>query len=137
MTEIYSKIDPEKLLHIVIRGEDIIADRLDVVCDKEFLQLALINMDKGKTFLPHKHRWRHNPDEVITQEAWCVVSGSVKVFYYDFKGPGVIAAEIIKAGDVSLTICGGHNYEALEDNTRVYEFKTGRYYGREIDKIMI
>ena len=45
--------------------------------------------------------------------------------------------EILNVGDASFTLEGGHNYEILEDNTLVYEYKTGPYEGQEFDKIFI
>ena len=36
-----------------------------------------------------------------------------------------------------MTFEGGHNYEALENNTVVYEYKTGPYTGIENDKVFI
>jgi len=33
-----------------------------------------------------------------------------------------------------MTFEGGHTYEILEENTSIYEFKTGPYNGRENDK---
>lgn len=137
MTEIYSKIEPEKLLHFIVRKEDIIAGRFDVICDSQFLQLAVMNMDEGKTFKPHRHKWRDNPPTVITQEAWVCISGKVQVTYYDTEGDKVIGSEILNPGDCTTTLFGGHTYEAMEDDTRVYEFKVGRYYGQEIDKEFI
>jgi hypothetical protein len=36
-----------------------------------------------------------------------------------------------------MTFEGGHTYEALEDDTVVYEYKTGPYQGQESDKIFL
>ena len=36
-----------------------------------------------------------------------------------------------------MTFEGGHNYEILEENTLVYEFKTGPYEGIDKDKVFI
>jgi hypothetical protein len=49
----------------------------------------------------------------------------------------VITEEILEPGDISLTLHGGHNYVALEEDTLVYEFKTGPYLGQEKDKVFI
>jgi len=40
-------------------------------------------------------------------------------------------------GDCSITFCGGHNYMCLEDDTLIYEAKTGPYLGVEKDKTFI
>ena len=49
----------------------------------------------------------------------------------------IIATPILEAGDASFTLEGGHTYEILEDNTIVYEYKTGPYEGQEFDKEFI
>ena len=49
----------------------------------------------------------------------------------------IIARPILKKGDASFTLYGGHTYEILEDNTLVYEYKTGPYEGQKLDKEFI
>ena len=55
MDKIYSKIEKNKLLHLTLNINEIDDIRLDIAPEEEFLQLAILKMDKGKTFLPHKH----------------------------------------------------------------------------------
>ena len=90
---------------------------------------------KGKTFKPHKHIF-HSKETKIAQESWVVVRGSVKVFLYDLDD-SILREEIIYPGDASITLYGGHTYEILEDDTVVYEYKTGPYMGVEKDKEFI
>lgn len=138
MEKIYSKVEPEKLLHIISRADDIILMqemREDVVPPTEFIQMANLALPKGKTFKPHKHFYKPGPAQVIAQESWVVVRGSVKCIFYDIDDT-VIAERIINVGDCSITIAGGHNYEALE-NSAIREFKTGPYSGIENDKTFI
>jgi len=54
MEKIYSKING-KLLHQIIRLEDISLGRTDLNTDKEYLQCAALKLSKGQTFKPHKH----------------------------------------------------------------------------------
>ena len=49
----------------------------------------------------------------------------------------IIREEILNAGDCSMTLRGGHNYIALEEDTIVYEYKSGPYYGQVLDKEFI
>jgi hypothetical protein len=58
------------------------------------------------------------------------------VFFYDLDDT-IITREILLPGDISMTFKGGHNYRILEDNTLVYEYKTGPYLGIEYDKKFI
>ena len=57
-------------------------------------------------------------------------------YYYDLNDDLLTTREMIK-GDCTITYLGGHNYEALEEDTIVYEFKTGPYLGLEKDKTFL
>ena len=65
-----------------------------------------------------------------------VLQGSVKCIFYDIDD-SILTTEILYFGDASFTLEGGHNYEILEDNTLVYEYKTGPYEVQEFDKTFI
>ena len=136
MKHIYSKTQPGKLLHIINKMDDIV-ERTNVAHDHQFLQLATLRMEKGKTFRPHLHIWKPSPTEkIIAQESWVVIKGSVMVYMYDIDGE-LLTSEVINRGDCSMTFEGGHTYEILEDDTVVYEYKTGPYMGIENDKVFL
>ena len=136
MKKIFSRKEPTKLLHIINRFDDI-SIRTNVAPDHQFLQLATMRLDKGKTFLPHKHIWKNiDSKQVIAQESWVIIQGSVCVHLYDIDDAH-IGDEIIKKGDCSMTFEGGHTYSILEDDTVIYEYKTGPYFGQILDKEMI
>ena len=63
MKKIYSKVEPSKLLHIVVRKKDLKPGRVEVVSENNFIQCALLNMEKGKTFQPHKHIWKSGEEQ--------------------------------------------------------------------------
>ena len=136
MEKIYSKVKPNKLLHVINRLSDI-KNRTNVIEDEHFIQCATLKMYKGQTFPPHKHiiKDRHYSNQ-IAQESWVVIKGKVKCIFYDIDDT-VIAQPTLYAGDASFTLYGGHTYEILEDDTLVYEYKTGPYEGRELDKEFI
>jgi hypothetical protein len=136
MEKIFSKQQPEKLLHVIVRKSDLTPGRVEVVPEDHFIQCALLNMKKGKTFNPHKHIWKERTRNVIAQESWIVIQGSVKCIFYDIDDQ-IIATPILYPGDASFTLEGGHNYEIQEDNTLVYEYKTGPYEGQSLDKTFI
>jgi hypothetical protein len=136
MEKIYSKIDPNKLLHIIVRKKEITPGRQDIVPEDNFIQCSILNMEKGKTFKPHKHIWKERTRNVIAQESWIVIQGSVKCIFYDIDNQ-IIATPILYSGDASFTLEGGHNYEILENDTLVYEYKTGPYEGQQLDKQFI
>lgn len=136
MENFYSKVEEGKLLHMVVRKEDILSGRKDVVSEENFIQCSILNMKKDKTFKPHRHIWKERTRDVIAQESWIVVQGSVKCIFYDLDNT-VLAEPILNVGDASFTLEGGHNYLILEDDTLVYEYKTGPYEGQALDKTFI
>jgi len=136
MEKIYSKVDPNKLLHIIVRVDDMKPGREDIVSPEHFIQCSMLNLNEGKTFKPHKHIWKERTRNVIAQESWIVIRGSVKCIFYDTNDE-IIAEPILYPGDASFTLEGGHNYLILEENTLVYEYKTGPYEGQELDKTFI
>jgi cupin fold WbuC family metalloprotein len=136
MEKIYSKLNPEVLLHIIVRKEDMTPGRQDIVSEENFIQCSILNMEEGKTFKPHRHIWKERTRNVIAQESWIVIQGSVKCIFYDLDD-NIIAEPILHPGDASFTLQGGHNYLILEDNTLIYEYKTGPYEGQALDKTFI
>jgi cupin fold WbuC family metalloprotein len=138
MQKFQSKIN-NKLLHLIYRLEDIEnrnTQREDLVDINEFIQCSSLKLNKGVTFKPHKHIWKESEGKIIAQESWIVLRGSVKCYFYDIDDK-LIDTVILNTGDVSFTFEGGHNYEILEDNTIVYEYKTGPYKGQKLDKVFI
>lgn len=131
MTKIYSKEDPNNLLHMIVHKSMIQQGRTDL-CDKdEFLQCGALRYEKGQTFRAHQHIWKTMDNlERITQESWVVITGLVKVYYYDTTGE-FIHQDLLGPGDASFTFEGGHNYEILAEDTFVYEYKTGPYLGHD------
>ncbi len=136
MEKIYSKVKEGKLLHIINRLNEI-DGRTEVVPENNFIQCATLKMENGKTFPPHKHivKDRHYTEQ-IAQESWVVIKGSVRCIFYDLDDT-IIAQPILYPGDASFTLYGGHTYEILEEDTIVYEYKTGPYEGQTLDKVFI
>jgi len=150
MIKIYSKTDPHILLHlcyniyrdafnndVTIAGKDVV--RQDLIPEDQCLQLAHVTIKtEGHKFRPHKHipRFPKYGNQIIAQESWVVLSGKIKVIFYDFDDT-IIHEEILNPGDLSITLQGGHTFEVLEANTQILEFKTGPYEGQILDKEFI
>lgn len=136
MEKIYSKVEPEKLLHVINRLSEI-ENRTEVVPEDNFIQCATLKMENGKTFKPHKHITKKRTyEKQIAQESWVVIKGSVKCIFYDLDDT-IIAEPVLYPGDASFTLYGGHTYQILEDDTIVYEYKTGPYEGQKLDKVFL
>ncbi len=122
---------------MVYKAEDFTESRTELVDADQFIQCAYLKMDMGKTFKPHKHIWKSpSAKRVIAQESWVVIQGSVEVLFYDIDGE-FLETHVLKAGDSSFTLEGGHTYVILEDDTLVYEYKTGPYEGQALDKVFL
>jgi len=132
---IFSKIQPTKILHVIHRKADIQAGRIDLVDTSQFIQCAALKQPKGTTYKPHRHIRSLRSDYYIPQESWVVISGLVEVTLYDLDN-SILHTDILCPGDVSITLEAGHNYKFLEDGI-VYEYKTGPYYGQAQDKTFI
>lgn len=132
--EITSRID-DSLLHVVHRYQDITAQRRNLSPVNEGLQVATMQLHDGQTFRPHRHLPQSRPD-IETQEAWVVLSGRVRVTFFDLDDT-VLTSTVLQRGDLSITFRGGHAYEALEDSTEVIECKSGPYRGVVHDKVFI
>lgn len=136
MEKIYSNVHKDKLLHIIYRHEDF-KERMDIVPENNFIQCAALKMNDGKTFPAHKHIKKERLyKEKIAQESWVVISGKVKCLFYDLDDT-LLASPILNQGDASFTLEGGHTYEIMEDDTLVYEYKTGPYEGQANDKVFL
>ena len=135
MIEIYSKVEPGVLLHRVIEPEDFKGERTDFSVPYEFLQVSGLNPDAGKNYRPHIHKPCRKV-VTLTQESWGVISGQVAVTYYDLDKTTIGSAGL-NEGCCSITYRGGHAYRILTNDTIVYEFKTGPYFGQEQDKEFI
>ena len=133
---IYSKKSKDLLLHQLFKPCDKKpSSRINISPEHESLQVSHLVLKSDQTFKAHKHIIfdRNMP---MAQESWVVIKGKVKVFYYDIDEKLLITRDL-HPGDCTMTYRGGHNYKALEENTVVYEFKTGPYYGIEKDKVFL
>ena len=135
MQEIYSKVEKSRLLHLVQRSGDF-GVREELIDPREVIQLSSQAVAKGTTFRAHKHISKTvNINEITAQESWVVISGCVRATFYD-TDDSVLESVELSAGDVSVSLAGGHGYEILEDS-KILEFKTGPYLGQSFDKVFI
>jgi len=135
MDKIYSKVKKDCLLLTLNRKEDISDNRTDLSPAEEYLQCATKTLTKGMKFKPHRHNKLIRKTD-ITQEAWIFLSGRVRAKFYDLDDSLILDTEL-GAGDCVIVFKAGHGFEVLEDDTIIYEFKTGPYFGIEADKTFI
>lgn len=135
MKKIYSRVEPDRLLHFIQTPADF-GIREELISQGEILQLSCQAVPGNTKFRPHRHIPKKvEIKEITAQESWVIISGRVRVTFYDLDD--VILEKIdLEAGDVSVTLAGGHGYEILEDS-KILEFKTGPYLGQAQDKVFI
>jgi hypothetical protein len=135
MIHIHSAVDPALLLLVINRREDISINRTDLSPGDQYLQCATKQLSKGTTFAPHKHNELIRTTDV-TQEAWVFLKGRVAARFWDVDDTLIYETELGE-GDAAVVFRGGHSFEVLEEDTILYEFKTGPYFGVEKDKTYI
>jgi len=135
MLRIYSAVDKDVLLLSLIRKEEVREKRIDISPNKEFLQVGAKKINAGEYFKPHRHL---ACEKVVTttQEAWVILNGQVQGIFYDLDETKLYET-ILNDGDCLVIFYGGHALKCLTDDTIMYEFKTGPYYGPEKDKVFL
>ena len=133
----FSRVNPKFLLHGVYRMNDLLRQdslRVDISDPANSLQISALHLREEINFKPHYHLLKVLEEyQTKAQESWVVVSGSVRVSFYDIDN-AFLGQEVLVLGDISYTFDGGHGYEILSPNTLVYEFKSGPYLGALADK---
>ena len=123
------------LLLVINRISNIEEERSNLSPNEEYLQVSTKKLSRGASFAPHKHNPLHRISD-ITQEAWVFLSGKVKAKFWDIDD-SFIYETVLGRGDCAVVFRAGHSFEVLEDDTLLYEIKTGPYYGIKKDKTFI
>lgn len=135
MDKIFSRANPEILLHIIHQKGDFSEPRFNLSTEEEYIQARTILFSKDEEVPAHKHL---EIDKVgkLTQEVLIIIEGELEASYYDIDN-SFIKKIVLKEGDCAVTFRGGHSFKALTNNTKLYEVKNGPYYGKEKDKVGI
>jgi|TARA_R110000851_G_scaffold145221_1_gene284656 anti-sigma factor ChrR (cupin superfamily) len=135
MLNVFSQIEPEKLIFTMIKKHEITSGRKNLTPDEEFLQVGVKKASSGDYFKPHKHL-ACDKRVTITQEAWVILNGKAQGTFYDLDNTKIHSVTL-NDGDCVVIYNGGHSLEILEDDTILYEFKNGPYFGPEKDKTFL
>lgn len=129
----FSKLDPKKVLHVVMNSLDAGTTRTDLSHPDQYLQSSVIPLQNGKKIAPHIHQPRQNlPGPLLTQESWVVMRGKIRVCLFDLDKTLLYEGELLP-GYVLITFGGGHFLECIEENSIIIEFKNGPYLGRDFE----
>ncbi len=132
---IYSKVNKKKLIYSYFNFKKLNKLRDDFSPEKEFLQASCSILKKNRIVMPHKHK--KNVRKInLTQEAWLIFEGSIKAKFYDIDD-SFLGELILKKGDCVILFNGGHEFKTLKENTILFEFKNGPYYGSSKDRVEI
>lgn len=132
MKKFFSKVDKSILLYVINEYDSIEEKRKDLSPETECLQASCKKLKKADFFKPHKHLPLER-NTVQTQEAWVILAGKIHAKFYDIDDT-LYSDHVLKSGDCVVAFNAGHCFEVLEDDTRLYEFKNGPYYGMLKDK---
>ncbi len=127
--------DKNKILVFILKSNDFAKGLNFYTEDKDFIQVATWNYDKGKKTIPHTHKSAKRIANK-TQECIYLKKGKAILNIYNEKEK-IIKKIILKSGDIAIILNGGHSLEVLDNKTQVLEVKNGPYLGREKDKKII
>jgi hypothetical protein len=137
MRTIHSKVNPDIVLGMIAGRPDFFKERKDLTSPENFLQVALMRVNDGRSFKPHKHIDRDVTFKTTrAQECWVVLNGLIRADFYDIDDK-LIQSHMVKEGGLVLSLAGGHTFECLEDHSFIIEFKSGPYEGQAKDKVFI
>ena len=102
-------------------------NRYDLTDHEKFLQVSYLNLKKETIYFPHIHL-KNIKKTQISSEAWIVMSGKLKVTFFDIDKSKVYE-DILHKGDISILFEGGHSFKPLVKKTSIFEIKNGPYLG--------
>ena len=135
MKKYYSNVKEGVLLYVVNKQEDINHKRLDLSPEEECLQVSCKKLKQSDSFRPHKHLPLER-NTLTTNEAWVIIRGTIRAKLFDTDNT-LYSEQTLKQGDCLICFNAGHSFKVLENDTILYEFKNGPYYGAEKDKEFI
>lgn len=126
-------IDKEGKILVIINRLDEWNAGLDFITnDKEFLQVGTWLYDKDKKLDRHHHNFVTRKSN-LTQECVVVLTGKMLARVYD-DSRCFLDEFVLNSGDFAVFLGGGHEYEIMEDATKIIETKNGPFLGVALDK---
>ena len=122
---IYSKKNKKILIACIYKTKKKIPNRLDLSPTNELLQASVIELKDNFNLKKHLHTQITRKTKG-TQEIWIVMSGKIKVTFFD-TDKVKISEKTLNKGDMSILFRGGHSLRCLKKNSIIYEIKNGPY----------
>ena len=132
MEKIYSKINKNKLLHIISNNLDENEKRVDLTDINLPLQVSRINL-KESTVRPHNHNQKELlKDKIKPNECWIVLNGEIDISLFD-EDKSNIKNTVLSKGSILITIDGGHSINKSSQDSELVEIKLGPYKGGDLN----
>jgi hypothetical protein len=131
--KIFSKTEPERLLHVILDTNEPLENRLDLSDGREWLQVSVMRLPADKKVNPHIHQPRTQAPPGgpgITQECWVVLRGQINVRLFDLDY-ALLHQQALSPGHLLVTFYGGHALECGSAGATMIECKNGPYLGRD------
>ena len=130
--EIYSLVDPNKLLAIVFKEANF-RERTDISPASEILQVAYVNFKNRRSVLAHSHK-KIDRKTSETQETWIILKGKGIVNLYDTDNQSIFRTKVSK-NHIIILFSGGHSLQKTTRQFKFIEIKNGPYLGSDTHAI--
>jgi|TARA_B110000483_G_C18127857_1_gene516400 hypothetical protein len=126
MLKIFSKVDENKLLHIISKNLPINQKRQDLTKIEMPLQVSRINL-KDTIVKPHSNNKKLLNSKLVEQnECWIVLKGIINISLFDIDKTNLDNL-ILNQGEILITCGGGHSINKSSDDAEMIEIKLGPY----------
>jgi hypothetical protein len=123
----------KNMVALMIPSDETLVDGHNFFTDNNrFIQFGIWNFKINTKLQRHLHKFIKR-ETTVTNEIVVVMKGKIMAEIYDSE-KDFICKLILNSGDVLVIHSGGHGYEILEEDTRVYEIKNGPYSNPELDR---
>ena len=135
MSEQIERVVNNGFVMAIICKPGLINEKLSFVTPEDYpLQLGVNNRVSGEIVKAHRHKPFFNLNNLVCQEMYYVLQGSMAIDLFDDSNK-LFRTVFIKSGDVIVLNCG-HGIK-FSENCKFFEIKQGPYRGRDLEKEMI
>ena len=124
----------KKVYAIIVRNISSAKNNFFLDNKLDYFQIGYQNLKNQTRLKSHRHKKR-NSQIKKTDEIIYMISGKMKVFFYDDLN-NLFSYKIIKKDDLIYLKYWGHGFKILSNDTKFFEVKQGPYKGIS-DKIFI
>ena len=136
MIEVKSKITGEVLAIFDTINKDNLGLTFHGSTDDR-IQVIRMQYNEGQILRKRKGVKHSIPsDDVHTQKTLLVYRGQLLADIYDYDNL-LLHTSLLKSGEFLICLQGGHGFKIREDNTVIFEVKTGPFLGDDKDRMWL